>query len=118
MSFGFKHGLPYNSELVFDVRFLPNPHFEPDLKEKTGNDEEVVTYMLKHPETGEILEKFHDMLEYLLPKYSREGKKYLTISVGCTGGRHRSVMVVNELKKRLEQAGQKVNLFHRDLRNE
>ena len=118
VSFGFKHGLPYNSELVFDVRFLPNPHFEPDLKEKTGNDEEVVTYMLKHPETGEILGKIHDMLEYLLPKYSREGKQYLTISVGCTGGRHRSVMVVNELRKRLEQAGQKVNLFHRDLRNE
>jgi len=118
VSFGFKHGLPYNSELVFDVRFLPNPHFEPDLKEKTGNDEEVVTYMLKHPETGEILGKLYDMLEYLLPKYSREGKQYLTISVGCTGGRHRSVMVVNELRKRLEQAGQKVNLFHRDLRNE
>ena len=118
VSFGFKHGLPYNSELVFDVRFLPNPHFEPDLKEKTGNDEEVGAYMLKHPETGEILGKIHDMLEYLLPKYSREGKQYLTISVGCTGGRHRSVMVVNELRKRLEQAGQKVNLFHRDLRNE
>ena len=118
VSFGFKHGLPYNSELVFDVRFLPNPHFEPDLKEKTGNDPEVVAYMLKHPETGEILERIHDMLEYLLPKYTREGKKYLTISVGCTGGRHRSVMLANELKKLLEQASRKVNLVHRDLHNE
>ena len=118
VSFGFKHGLPYNSELVFDVRFLPNPHFEPDLKEKTGNDPEVVAYMLKHPETGEILGRIHDMLEYLLPKYTREGKKYLTISVGCTGGRHRSVMLANELKKLLEQASRKVNLVHRDLHNE
>ena len=118
VSFGFKHGLPYNSELVFDVRFLPNPYFEPDLKEKTGNDAEVVDYMLRYPETAEILGKIDDMLEYLLPKYAREGKKYCTISVGCTGGRHRSVMLVNELKKRLEQAGRKVNLFHRDLRNE
>jgi UPF0042 nucleotide-binding protein len=86
--------------------------------EKTGNDAEVVAFMLKHPETEEILGKLHDMLEYLLPKYAREGKKYLTISVGCTGGRHRSVMVANELKKRLEQAGRKVNLVHRDLHSE
>jgi len=118
VSFGFKYGLPYNSELVFDVRFLPNPYFEVDLKEKTGNDAEVVAYMLKHPETMEILGKIDDMLEYLLPKYTREGKKYLTISVGCTGGKHRSVMLANELKIRLEQAGRKVNLVHRDLHNE
>jgi UPF0042 nucleotide-binding protein len=118
VSFGFKHGLPYNSELVFDVRFLPNPYFDPDLREKTGNDAEVVSYMLNHPETGEVLGKVHNLLEYLLPKYSREGKKYLTISIGCTGGRHRSVMLVNELKKRLEQTGRKVNLVHRDLHNE
>ena len=118
VSFGFKHGLPYNSELVFDVRFLPNPHFEPDLREKTGNDAAVVKYMMKHPETGEILDKIHDMLEYLLPKYTREGKKYLTIAVGCTGGRHRSVMLANELHKRLDQAGRNVNLVHRDLHKE
>jgi len=118
VSFGFKHGFSYNSELVFDVRFLPNPHFEPGLMEKTGNDAEVVAFMLKHPETEEILGKIHDMLEYLLPKYAREGKKYLTISVGCTGGRHRSVMVANELKKRLDQADRKVNLVHRDLHSE
>jgi len=118
VSFGFKHGIPHNSELVFDVRFLPNPYFVPDLKEQTGNDPSVAKYMLKQPETGEILGKIHDMLEYLLPKYSREGKKYLTISIGCTGGRHRSVLVANELQKRLNKKGRKINLIHRDLHSE
>jgi len=118
VSFGFKNGIPHNSELVFDVRFLPNPNFVPDLKEQTGNDPSVAKYMLKQPETGEILGRIHDMLEYLLPKYSREGKKYLTISIGCTGGRHRSVLVANELQKRLKKKGRKVNLIHRDLHSE
>jgi len=118
VSFGFKHGIPQNSELVFDVRFLPNPYFIPDLKEQTGNDPSVAKYMLKQPETGEILGKIHDMLEYLLPKYTREGKKYLTISIGCTGGRHRSVLVANELQKRLNKKGRKINLIHRDLHSE
>lgn len=118
VSFGFKHGIPHNSELVFDVRFLPNPYFVPALKEQTGNDPSVAQYMLKQPETGEILGRIHDMLEYLLPKYTREGKKYLTISIGCTGGRHRSVLVANELQKRLKKKGRKVNLIHRDLHSE
>lgn len=118
VSFGFKNGIPHNSELVFDVRFLPNPYFVPALKEKTGNDPSVAQYMLKQPETGEILGRIHDMLEYLLPKYTREGKKYLTISIGCTGGRHRSVLVANELQKRLKKKGRKVNLIHRDLHSE
>ncbi len=118
VSFGFKHGIPHNSELVFDVRFLPNPYFVPALKEKTGNDPSVAKYMLKQPETVEILGRIHDMLEYLLPKYTREGKKYLTISIGCTGGRHRSVLVANELQKRLKKKGRKVNLIHRDLHSE
>ena len=118
VSFGFKNGIPHNSELVFDVRFLPNPNFVPDLKEQTGNDPSVAKYMLKQPETGEILGRIHDMLEYLLPKYTREGKKYLTISIGCTGGRHRSVLVANELQKRLKKKGRKVNLIHRDLHSE
>lgn len=118
VSFGFKNGIPHNSELVFDVRFLPNPYFVPALKEQTGNDPSVAQYMLKQPETGEILGRIHDMLEYLLPKYSREGKKYLTISIGCTGGRHRSVLVANELQKRLKKKGRKVNLIHRDLHSE
>lgn len=118
VSFGFKNGIPHNSELVFDVRFLPNPYFVSALKEKTGNDPSVAQYMLKQPETGEILGRIHDMLEYLLPKYTREGKKYLTISIGCTGGRHRSVLVANELQKRLKKKGRKVNLIHRDLHSE
>ena len=118
VSFGFKNGIPHNSELIFDVRFLPNPYFVPALKEQTGNDPSVAQYMLKQPETGEILGRIHDMLEYLLPKYTREGKKYLTISIGCTGGRHRSVLVANELQKRLKKKGRKVNLIHRDLHSE
>lgn len=118
VSFGFKNGIPHNSELVFDVRFLPNPYFVPALKEQTGNDPSVAQYMLKQPETGEILGRIHDMLEYLLPKYTREGKKYLTISIGCTGGRHRSVLVANELQKRLKKKGRKVHLIHRDLHSE
>ncbi len=118
VSFGFKNGIPHNSELVFDVRFLPNPYFVSALKEKTGNDPSVAQYMLKQPETGEILGRIYDMLEYLLPKYTREGKKYLTISIGCTGGRHRSVLVANELQKRLKKKGRKVNLIHRDLHSE
>lgn len=118
VSFGFKYGIPYNSDLVFDVRFLPNPNFVPRLKPKTGNDPAVVKYMKKSPETEEILGKICDMLEYLLPKYAKEGKKYLAISIGCTGGRHRSVVVANELRERLEGEGRKVNLIHRDLHNE
>ena len=115
VSFGFKHGLPYNSDLVFDVRFLPNPHFVPQLKHLTGNDPEVVKYMTACSETQEVLDKITDMLEYLLPRYLREGKTYLTVSIGCTGGQHRSVMIANELKKRLAKDGRKVNLIHRDL---
>ena len=118
VSFGFKNGIPHNSDLVFDMRFLPNPNFVPDLKEQTGNDPSVAEYMLQQPETEEILGRIHDMLEYLLPKYTREGKKYLTISIGCTGGRHRSVLVANELHKRLKKKGRKINLIHRDLQSE
>lgn len=115
VSFGFKHGIPYNSDLVFDVRFLPNPNFVPDLKPRTGNDAGVVEYMKGHAETEEVLGRLQDVLEYLIPKYMREGKSYLTISIGCTGGRHRSVMVANELKARLEESGHCVSVVHRDL---
>lgn len=115
VSFGFKNGLPHNSDMVFDVRFLPNPNFVGELKEKTGNDQPVVQYMQQFQETEELLRKIQNLLEYLIPKYRREGKSYLTISVGCTGGRHRSVMVANELARRLQENGQKVNLIHRDL---
>lgn len=115
VSFGFKHGLPFNSDLVFDLRFLPNPHFVPELKEKTGNDQEVIEFMKAQSETAEIIEKIEDMLEYLLPRYSREGKSYLTVAVGCTGGHHRSVMVANELARWLQENGYRLNLLHRDV---
>ncbi|RPI25610.1 MAG: RNase adapter RapZ [Acidobacteria bacterium] len=115
ISFGFKHGIPYNSDLVFDVRFLPNPNFVPELKSLSGNDPEVCRYMSNCSETHEILAKITDMLEYLLPRYSREGKSYLTIGIGCTGGRHRSVMLANELKKQLASENRRINVIHRDL---
>ena len=118
ISFGYKHGIPPNSDMTFDVRFLPNPNFIDQLKAKTGNEKVVVDYVKKHKETEEILSKIHDMLEYLLPKFEQEGKKYLTVSIGCTGGRHRSVVVVKELKQRLEQKHNKIYLVHRDLHKE
>ena len=118
VSFGFKHGIPHNSDLLFDVRFLPNPNFVSELKEKTGNDPEVHAYMQRFDATGEILSKIHDMLEYLLPRYSDEGKTYLTVGIGCTGGRHRSVMIASKLQELLDQGGHRVNLIHRDLHNE
>lgn len=115
VSFGFKHGLPFNADLVFDVRFLANPHFVPGLKPLTGADPPVVEFMNRHPETDEAIGKIWDMLEYLLPKYSAEGKTYLTIAIGCTGGRHRSVMISNELAQRLMGAGHAASPVHRDL---
>lgn len=118
VSFGFKRGLPHNCDLVFDMRFLPNPYFVPELKEKTGNDPEVVEYMNRFPETAEIVERVSGMLEYLLPKYAREGKSYCTVGIGCTGGQHRSVMVANTLGDRLAAKGVGVNLIHRDIRAE
>lgn len=118
ISFGHKHGIPPNSDMVFDVRFLPNPNFIDQLKTKTGNEKAVADYVKKHKETDEILSRIHDMLEYLLPKFEQEGKKYLTVSIGCTGGRHRSVVVVNELKQRLEQKHSNIDLVHRDLHKE
>jgi len=115
VSFGFKRGLPHNSDLVFDVRFLPNPNFVEELKDLTGNDAAILDYMNDFPETREIIEKIAGMLEYLFPKYAREGKSYCTVAIGCTGGRHRSVMLSNELSKRLEERGYTVNLIHRDI---
>jgi UPF0042 nucleotide-binding protein len=115
VSFGFKRGLPYNADLVFDVRFLPNPNFVSHLKEKDGTSSDIVEYLKGFAETEETIEKFQDMLEYLLPRYRREGKSYCTLAVGCTGGRHRSVMVAEELARRLRTGGLRVNLIHRDL---
>jgi UPF0042 nucleotide-binding protein len=115
VSFGFKRGLPHNSDLVFDVRFLPNPNFIEELKDKTGHDRAIVDYMNSFPETEEMLERIAGMLEYLFPRYIREGKSYCTVAIGCTGGRHRSVMLSTELTARLVALGYEVNLIHRDV---
>lgn len=117
ISFGFKRGLPLHSDMVFDVRYLPNPHFEPELRDKGGDEAEVRTFLEAHPETLETLDRLEDMLEYLFPRYGREGKSYLTVSIGCTGGRHRSVMVAEALASRMQARGRRVNLIHRDLHN-
>jgi UPF0042 nucleotide-binding protein len=113
-SFGFRHGVPPDSDLVFDVRFLPNPNYIPEFKPLTGLDTKVARYIRSFPQTGEFMDRITDLLTYLLPHYIREGKSYLTISFGCTGGRHRSVMIAAEMRKRLRKAGYRVKETHRD----
>ncbi len=116
LSFGFKFGLPVDADIVLDVRFLPNPHFVPALKPKTGRDRAVVTFLRQQPLTEEFLQKTTDLLTFLVPEYVREGKAYLTIAVGCTGGRHRSVMIAEALKPALEPLqGVRVRVRHRDV---
>lgn len=112
-SFGYKHGVPLDSDLVFDVRFLPNPFFEPALKILSGYDDDVQGFVMKQEEAAGILERISDMLNYLIPRYEKEGKAYLTISIGCTGGRHRSVVITEELMKRLK--ADRIEIFHRDI---
>lgn len=114
ISFGFKYSLPYNIDLLFDVRFLPNPHFIPELRPKTGKDREIVEYLQKQPEYGVFSDKLFDFVSYLLPRYRREMKSYLTIGIGCTGGRHRSVALTEDLAERLESQGYRVEVVHRD----
>ena len=114
VSFGFRHGLPPDSDLVFDVRFLPNPNYIPKFKDLTGRHPSVAKYVRSFPQTGEFIERITQLLVYLLPHYIREGKSYLTIAFGCTGGRHRSVMMASEIKKRLAKAGYRVKETHRD----
>jgi len=118
MSFGFKHGLPPESDLVFDVRFLPNPNYIPELKRLTGRHQAVARYVKSFPQTGEFLERITSLLLYLIPHYVAEGKSYLTIAFGCTGGRHRSVMIAGEVQRRLKKAGYWVRLTHRDIEKE
>lgn len=113
LSFGFKYGIPVHADLVFDLRFLPNPHFVDALRPKTGNDPEVATYVLETQESRELMEHLIPLLGYLLPQYAREGKAYLTIALGCTGGRHRSVAVAEALTSRLE-SDHRVTVSHRD----
>jgi RNase adapter protein RapZ len=114
-SFGFRYGVPTDSDLVFDVRFLPNPNYIPEFKKLTGRNPSVATYIRSFPQTGEFINRISELLIYLLPHYIREGKSYLTISFGCTGGHHRSVFIANEIKKRLKKAGYSVKESHRDL---
>lgn len=114
-SFGFKHGVPVDSDLVFDVRFLPNPHYLPGGKAMTGHDEAVIEYVGSFPQTHEFIERVTDLLEYLIPHYESEGKSYLTIGIGCTGGRHRSVMISEAIRERLEKSGHTTKIAHRDI---
>lgn len=116
VSFGFKYGVPSDADLVFDLRFLPNPNFVARLKRLNGGHPAVVRYMGQQAETGKFLGKLKGLLDYLLPRYQREGKSYLTIALGCTGGRHRSVMMANALARTLERQGREVRVRHRDLR--
>ena len=115
LSFGHKYGNPRDLDLMFDVRHLPNPYFEPALRALTGEDATIIKYLRKNSDVNETIEKFHDVMGYLLPFYAREGKSYLTVGIGCTGGRHRSVMVANELKRLLKKDGFNVSAAHRDV---
>ncbi|MFL0164007.1 RNase adapter RapZ [Candidatus Clostridium helianthi] len=115
LSFGFKYGIPVDSDLVFDVRFIPNPFYIPELKQYSGNDEPVKDYVLKQEETVNFIEKLVDMLKYLIPNYIKEGKSQLIISIGCTGGRHRSVAIANEVYERLNKENYNSKIEHRDV---
>ncbi len=114
-SFGFRHGLPRGLDMLFDVRFLPNPHFIPELRSFTGCDREVVEYLQSESEVEETITRLTELLEYLLPRFQREGKSYLTVGVGCTGGRHRSVMVAEAINRQVAELGYKTRVVHRDI---
>jgi UPF0042 nucleotide-binding protein len=114
VSFGYKHGVPSEADLVFDVRFLPNPHFVPEFRPLTGKHPKVAQYIRSFPQTQEFIHRVSDLLIYLLPHYVEEGKSYLTIGFGCTGGQHRSVLIAHEVAKRLSKAGYPAKVTHRD----
>ncbi|MEY7999176.1 RNase adapter RapZ [Clostridium sp. Mt-5] len=115
LSFGFKYGIPVDSDLVFDVRFLPNPFYISELKRYSGKDKPVIDYIMNFKETLVFIDKLEDMLEFLIPNYLKEGKRQLIVSIGCTGGRHRSVTIANAIYSRLKANGHKVNIDHRDI---
>lgn len=115
LSFGFKYGIPVDSDLVFDVRFIPNPFYIPDLKPFSGNDEPVRNYVLSQTETQGFLSRIEDMLKFLIPNYVKEGKRQLIVAIGCTGGRHRSVAIANEINMKLNASGFKSSIDHRDV---
>jgi UPF0042 nucleotide-binding protein len=116
MSFGYRYGVPAGVDMVFDARFLPNPNYVPRLKKSTGNHKKVVEYVLETPTSKQFVEKLEDMMEFLLPQFEKEGKSYLTIAFGCTGGRHRSVVLANLFAEHLESKGFQSNVSHRDIR--
>jgi UPF0042 nucleotide-binding protein len=118
VSFGFKHGVPFDADLVFDVRFLPNPHFVEGLRPLDGRHDQVRQFVMKHAESQELVQRIEDFLRFVLPAYQREGKAYLTIAVGCTGGRHRSVALVEELRPFIDDLGLVPTIVHRDLDRE
>src|SRR5215467_7611855 len=118
VSFGFKHGVPFDADLVFDVRFLPNPHFVESLRPLDGRHERVRAFVLDHPESKELLSRLEGLLKFVLPCYEREGKAYLTVAIGCTGGRHRSVTLAEELGRFLTGLGYAPTVVHRDLERE
>lgn len=115
LSFGFKYGIPNDADLVFDVRFLPNPYYIPELKPLTGNEKEIQDYVMNAPEAGEFLHKLTDMLGFLIPNYIKEGKYRLVVAVGCTGGKHRSVTMANKLYEQLSELPYSLRLEHRDI---
>lgn len=115
VSFGFRHGNPEEADLLFDVRFLPNPHFVPEFRPLTGRDPRLAKYIRSFPQTQEFISRITDLLVYLLPHYIHEGKSYLTIAFGCTGGQHRSVMIAEEVGKHLRRAGYRLKVLHRDI---
>jgi UPF0042 nucleotide-binding protein len=118
ISFGYRYGVPPAAELLFDVRFLPNPHFEPALRPRTGLEAEIADYVLKDDRSQELLARLRDFLDYLLERYDAEGKAYLTVGIGCTGGRHRSPAVAAALAELLRVRGREVNVQHRDVEKE
>ena len=114
VSFGYRHGVPDDADLLFDVRFLPNPHFVPEFRPYTGRHPKVAKFIRSFPQTQEFINRISDLLVYLLPHYVKEGKSYLTIGFGCTGGQHRSVMIAEDVGKRLRKGGYQVKIIHRD----
>ena len=115
LSFGFKYGIPADADLVFDVRFLPNPYYVEELKHQTGNDAPVYEYVMQSEDAGVFLNQLYEMLVFLIPRYITEGKNQLVVAIGCTGGKHRSVTITNALYKRLENLEYSVKAEHRDI---
>ena len=115
VSFGFRYGIPADADLVFDVRFLPNPHFIPKLRKYSGKDPRVARYIRSFPQTKEFMRRLEGMLLYLIPHYIREGKSYLTVAIGCTGGRHRSVALTESLRRTLKKKHYAAKVVHRDI---